>query len=333
MLAGVGVGGLVGTLASPPLVSRVGSRRTTIASGVGIAVTLPWVAVAPSQWTVMATLAAAGLLDAVTDISMNDIGAHVQRTSGRSLMNRLHAGWSLGSVTGAVAGSVVAARGVGLGTHLTVVAVMACLILAVAWRGLPDAPVVPRRRAPRRARVGVVVVLLPLAFATAIVEGVPGEWSAVFLATEHDLGPGAVGLGFTAFALGMLVGRAVGDRVVDRVGLGLALHCAAGTAVVGIAAIALSPSPTVAIMGFAVCGLGASVLFPVVYGLSASLSVVSSGAGLAVMSLGARLGFLAGPPLVGVLTDALSLRAALALLVVSGAVVVTVSRSRLDRYA
>ena len=175
-------------------------------------------------------------------------------------------------------------------------------------------------------------MLLPLAFAAAVVESVPGEWSGVFLADIHGLGAGTVGWGFTLFAGGMLVGRLVGDRVADRVGATVTWRLAAACMIVGLLVTVTSPTAPLAIAGFGLLGLGASVLFPVIYGMAGSLNVVSSQAGLALMSVGARVGFLSGPPLVGALADASDLRVAIGVLVVAGLAVMATLRVRLEPY-
>ena len=332
-MAGVGLGGLVGTLLSPTLIARVGSRPAAVVAGTGMALTLPVVALAPSAWSLMAVLLVAGLFDAVTDIAMNDLGVQVQRRFGRSFMNRLHAGWSFGALTGALVSSAVAAADVGVGVHIGAVGVLSSAALATVWRSLPADPPLLRPSVPRRSKMGAAGVLLPLAFATAVVESVPAEWSGVFLADVHGLGPGVVGLGFTFLAAGMLVGRLAGDTVIERAGSETTLRLAAALVLVGLATTVLSGLPAIAVVGFGLMGLGSSVMFPVIYGAAGSLSVMSSGAGLALLSLGARLGFLAGPPLVGLVADASNLRVAMGALVFVGLLGIIGSRSRLDRYA
>jgi predicted MFS family arabinose efflux permease len=333
VLAGAGLGGLVGTVLSPTLLRRIGSRPAAIVAGSGVALALPVVAIAPRPATLALVLLVAALFDAVTDIAMNDLGVRVQRETGRSIMNRLHGGWSLGTLAGALTSSVVAGAGVSVGSHFAAVALVLTVTLAATWRFLPTGRPVPAPPTDRRGALGAASVLLPLAFAAAIVEGTPAEWSGVFLADVFELGPGAVGLGFTLFATGMLAGRLAVPVHEGVAGQATTNRAAAVLVVGGVATVVVSPVPVLAVAGFGLLGLGASVLFPLIYGAAGSLAVISSGAGLAVMSIGARAGFLTGPPLMGLISDALGLRAALGLLVAGALVALTVARSRLDAYA
>lgn len=332
VLGGVGLGGLIGTVLSPRLIARWGSRRCAVVAGAGAALTLPTVAVAPNAWTLAAVLVTAGASDAVTDIAMNDLGVRVQRRAGRSIMNRLHAAWSLGTLSSAALATAVASLGIGVGTHLLLIGLAGSALLVGVAASLPSERATPRPPSGRRVRLGVAAVLLPLAYAAAVVESVPGEWSGVFLADVHGLGAGAVGLGFTLFAAGMLAGRLVGDRITDRVGATVTWRLAAAVMAAGLLVTVTSPTAAVAVAGFGLLGVGASVLFPVIYGMAGSLSVVSSQSGLALMSVGARIGFLSGPPLVGALADASDLRVALGVLVVAGLLVMAGLRARLEPY-
>lgn len=332
VLAGVGSGGLLGTLASPRLIARWGSRGVAVTTGALAALALTGVAVAPAAWALALVLLVAGFNDAATDIAMNELGVREQRRSGRSIMNRLHAGWSLGTLSAAIIATVVAAAGVGVGPHLLTVALVGVALLALAFRHLPAGLPPPVERAPRRVRFGVAAALLPLAFAAAVVEGVPGEWSGVFLAEVHDLGPGAVGFGFTAFALGMLIGRLAGDQVVDRVGPAATWRVATVVVLVGVATLVVGPVAAISVVGFGLTGLGVSVLFPEVYRLAGDLTVVDSAAGLSLMSIGARIGFLSGPVLTGTLAELGDLRLAFVVLVAVGLATIATARLRLTPY-
>jgi MFS family permease len=72
------------------------------------------------------------------------------------------------------------------------------------------------------------------------------------------------------------------------------------------------PEPAAAIAGFAVMGPGLSVVFSLAL-RAAGTHGDAGGAALAAVSTVGYLGFLAGPPLIGSLADASSLRAALSL--------------------
>lgn len=325
----VGLGGLIGSLASAGLIGRLGDRRVAVATSVMLALGLPALGLAERAVALAAALLVLGGLDAIADIAMNAQGVRLQAQCGRSVLNRLHAAWSIGAVTGAGAGAGAVVIGLPLAWHLAGVSVL-CL-LAVAWAAPRLLPPDTAARAPGRGRVAVGGLALGVggaAAAAAVVEGAPGDWSAVLLADVHGARPGVAALGFTAFAAAMLGGRLVADRLVDRRGWTAVGRLGLGLMAAGLVLALADGGPWPALAGFALLGLGAAVLFPMLYWVAGSRPGLGAGVGLAAASAGARVGFLCGPLLVGAIGSALGLRAALGLTIglgLAGLAVVSVA--------
>ena len=72
-----------------------------------------------------------GLGIGVWDVAMNVEGADVERRLGRTIMPRFHAGFSFGTVAGAGLGALLIAVGVPLIIHLTVVAALSFVLMAL----------------------------------------------------------------------------------------------------------------------------------------------------------------------------------------------------------
>ncbi len=332
VLLGTGLGGLLASAAGGALVDRLGSRRSCVTAAALLAAGLPLISLASTPVALAGALVALGAVDVLADIGMNVQAAQVQRESSGSVIQRFHAAWSVGAVTGAAVASAAAAGGVALGRHLLATSVLLVCAVGLAARHLSpvDDPPAPHpdgavRRAP------VLALLAAVALAMAVVEGAPGEWAAVFGTDVHGAGPGVAGLGFLAMSAGMVTGRIVGDAATDRLGPDRVLRAALATVALGLAVVVLSPGIAVAVAGFAVVGLGVSVLFPALYLSAADRAGIPAGLGLGVMSTGARLGFLVSPPLVGAVASAASLRVALAVVVGTAALAALVLESGLAR--
>ena len=87
---------------------------------------------------------------------------------------------------------------------------------------------------------------------------------------RFDLSAGQAGLGYVAVAVGMLVGRVVGDHTTDRLGLEPTRRGGAALAAVGVVIAATAPHPLLAGCGLFVAGLGLSSLFPLLFRRRAS---------------------------------------------------------------
>lgn len=269
----------------------------------------------------------------VWDVSMNVEAAEVERRLARTVMPRFHAGFSLGTIGGAVLGIPMSGLGVAMPVHLGAVVVVA-VVLAVRGASAFLPPEAPSARGegrprtawsePRTLALGVMV----LAF--AMVEGTANDWLALALIDGHDV-PRWLGVaGFATFVTAMTAGRLLGTSLLDRFGRSRVLWASAAAAGAGtLLTVLAEPLPLVA-LGIVVWGLGASLGFPV--GMSAAADdPARAAARVSVVSTIGYGAFLAGPPLVGQLADVVGTLHSLlvvAVLMVPAAVAVLATRER-----
>jgi MFS family permease len=334
-LVGMGLGGLLSTGFSGWLVDRNGSRTMTMTTSAALALWLPILGLAPTAVLVFSSLLVLGALDGLTDVAMNSQAVELQRRVERSIITRFHAVWSAGAVTGGVLASRAAAAGISLRVQLLITGVvLATLTVAASRFLLPDRRLADRpptdadgQPAPARR---IIVMLFLVGLASALAELPPNDWSALMLTDRFELTTGRAGLGYVAVAGGMLVGRIVGDRVTDRMGLDRTRRAGAALAAAGVVLSATLPTGWASGVGLFISGLGLSSLFPLVFRAASELTH-GSHSGMASFSTGARLGFLLASPLMGAIAGASSV--AVALVVVSGVAGVTVAAVRLPRPA
>ena len=317
-------GSIAGLPLSGPVVHRLGPAATVLAGALSVCAGLVLLVVGLATGTVLpaaAGLAFTGLGSGVWDVAMNVEGADVERRLGRSLMPRLHAAFSLGTVTGAVLGAASAATGVPLAVQVGVVAALLPAVVAVATRRFTPTVAAPARersgtlaawREPRTLLVGLMV----LGF--AFTEGSANDWLAVAFVDGYrtDQTLGAVGFGF--FVVAMTAGRTFGGAALDRFGRVAMLRAMAALAVAGLLLVLLGGSAPVALAGALLWGIGASLGFPV--GMSAAADEPARAAGrVSVVSSIGYTAFLGGPPLIGLLAGHVGILRAL--FVVLGALV------------
>jgi fucose permease len=333
LLLCLSIGSVGGLPASGPIVQRFGTARSIVIAssvlGFGFALMTAGFAlgiVAP---------AAVGLLfvgfgTGLWDVAMNVEGADVERRLGRSLMPRLHAAFSLGTVAGAGIGTAATATGVPLAVQSGVIAVVAPVAMLVATpRFLPRAApavegsaggggVLAAWREPRTLLVGLLV----LAFAFA--EGSANDWIAIALVDGHAASATVGGIAFGLFVAAMTAGRLAGGSMLERFGRVAVLRTTAVIAMAGLALVVFGGSAPVALAGALLWGVGASLGFPV--GMSAGADdPARAAARVSVVSSIGYVAFLAGPPLIGLLAQADGILTAL--LVVLGALVLGLAAS------
>ena len=319
MLLCLSAGSVAGLPLAGPLVARLGPGRSVLVAALTETVGLALLALGLLTASVLPAaigLAVTGLGTGVWDVAMNVAGAEVEQRRGRTLMPRLHAAFSIGTVVGAGIGAATAATGVPLAAQVLGVVVLIPLVMTVAVRGfLPSVPAPTRAeggtgvlaawREPRTLLIGVLV----LGF--AFTEGSANDWIAYALVEGYGASETVGAIAFGVFVSAMTVGRTFGGSALERYGRVAVLRAAAGLALVGLLLVLVG--------GSVPWGLGASLGFPV--GMSAAADdPAKAAARVSVVSSVGYTAFLAGPPLIGLLAQDAGILTAL--FVVLGALVV-----------
>ena len=335
VLLAIATGSLVALPLAGTVVARLGSGRTVAAMALLLAVGLAVVAVGylAGVVPVLVGLFLFGFSNGAWDVAMNVQGAAVERELGRSIMSRFHAGFSVGTVGGALTGAAAVALRVPVTVHLLAVAVASAAVLPVAVRaflpdaGQPDAAApgdapagsaartaLARWREPRTLLIGLVV----LSFALA--EGAGNDWITVALIDGFGASAELGTLGFAVFLTAMTTCRWFGPGLLDRYGRVPVLRVLAGTAVVGLLLFGLGTSTPLAVAGTVLWGLGVALGFPV--GMSAAADEPAAAAArVSVVSSIGYCAFLAGPPVIGFVGEHVTVPRAL--LLVAGLLVLT----------
>jgi cyanate permease len=122
----------------------------------------------------------------------------------------------------------------------------------------------------------------------------------------------------------MTLGRLAGDRLTEAWGSVALTRAAGALGVAGLGAALLVESVPIVVLGFACLGAGLATVVPTVF-RAAGARTASPGAGIAAVSTVGYTAFLVGPPFVGFLADATSLRLALGVVVALCALIVVLA--------
>jgi MFS family permease len=321
----------VGSMIAMPVwgaaTARVGSRPASLAAAVSAFAAVPLLAVAPSLAWLMAALAVFGATAGGLNVTMNAQAVAVQTAYARPIMSSFHACFSLGGMTGAAFGGWLASRQVGFIPHFAGCAAVYVIAGVAAVRFLLP-PEIDRHEQKQRFVFphGAMLALGLLAGCIMSGEGAMADWVALYLRDTVGAGEGVAALGYAVFSAGMVTGRLLGDRATARFGQRRLAKACCFTAALGTTLALAVPAVAPALVGFALTGLGYSVIVPLVYAAAGRLGV-NAGVAIATVSVTGFVGFLAGPPVIGFLAKATSLRAALGVLVLLSLLGVVLARS------
>ncbi|MEO7588787.1 MAG: MFS transporter [Arachnia sp.] len=321
---GIGpIGGLVAGLFTARLMRRFNSAVVAVTSLVLYIAMLNVIGNAPVAAVFAVGVFLMAAFDALTDIAMNAHGLRVQKLYGRSILNSFHGWWSIGAVCGGFLGSAAAQLHVPIWLQC-LVATAAFGTMAVASKALllrthdhtelADADVEAARSAPRRIPGPILIRLVALGLLGAsagLIEDTGATWGAVYMDRAFVVTPFLAGMAFVALQSAQMVGRFTGDALVNRLGSRPALIQGGAIAAAGMLMAVSFPSPAATLIGFACAGWGVATAIPSAMHAADELPGMRTGSGLTIVTWMMRLGFFAGPPLIGLLADATALRWAL----------------------
>lgn len=313
------LGALVAQQITGQLLVRVSSRRLLTVS----ALIFPWLMVppiaAPSLPMLAATLFVFGYANTTMDVSMNAHGIALEERGGKSIMSGLHAGWSLGGVVGAVGVAIAVGLGVERLAEAVVAALLMWLLVMVALRALGSGSERTEGATGLHLPTRAVLPLAGLIVLIAFVEGGLTDWGGVYLDEGTGASESVASLAYAAFSLGLFLGRIGGDWTKDRIGSVRLTQGGMLLAAVAIAMVLLIDEPWVALAGMAVAGIGIGNTIPQIF--NAAGRIPPGGPSLSAVFTTLTLAFVAGPPLIGGVSDAVGISGAFWLFVVASVVV------------
>ena len=323
ILLAVAVGSLIAMPLAGIVVTRIGAARATAFMAGVLSVGLLTVAFGYQIGVVPVVLGLflIGFGNGTWDVAMNVEGAAVEQRLDRAIMPRFHAGFSVGTVAGALGGAATVALDVPVTGHLIVVALIAASIVpASSLRGFltrvversADGSRAPRAepnpltawKEPRTLLIGLFVLCM------AFTEGTGNDWLAVAMIDGYGAIPVIGPLTFATFLAAMTLGRWFGPNLIDRFGRVVVVRASAVVALVGLMLVVFGQVIPVAFLGAALWGLGAALGFPVGMSAAADDPKMSAARVSVVASIG-YTAFLAGPPLIGFLGDSVGVLRAL----------------------
>jgi MFS family permease len=322
--AGLGLalmGGSIGALASFAVATRaleaLGSRRLTIISYVLCALAAVGVASVTSGLAMFAFLAIVGATASLANIAINVEADRVEVATDRRVMNTCHGVWSVAFFLASTIAGLARGAGMDPVLHLWLLAptyILATLVLALP---MSECPARPFGGAARRRFVWPTMAVLSLvAFGLGadLLDGAARIWATIYLRDAFDVSALLESMALPALFLAMAGGRLVADPWIDRLGPARVGQAALSVALVGLVVLVIAPTALVAIFGFALVGLGVSVIYPLMISGAARLGDRPAAENVAATTLLFQIIMLAAPVLIGTAAEVLGLRTTFAFL-------------------
>ncbi|WP_304163266.1 MFS transporter [Lonsdalea britannica] len=315
LLLSIGIGSLISMPLAGFLTARFSCRRVIFASGTVLCVLLPLLTLPGAFPSMALILGLLGAMLGLMDVAINVQAVEVERANQRAQMSSFHGFYSVGGIVGA--GCVSLLLWLGLSPLLATLAVALLVWLMLFWsqrhmlRATSRANEGPLLAIPR----GWVLFIGFLCFIMFLTEGAVLDWGALYLTAFRGIDARQAGIGFAAFSITMTLGRLYGDRVVNRLGRFAVVAGGSLCAAAGLLMTITIDNPITAIAGFALVGLGAANVVPILFSTAGNQTIMPPHLALASITTMGYAGSLLGPTLLGFVAQISSLSLALGVIV------------------
>ena len=306
-LIGVPAGTLLALTFATPLIEKLGFRRTILAAIPLVAIGYALAIHAPSPPLFFLALMPVGFLIGCIEIILNTEADRVEHMMKRRIMNRAHSFWSFGFFGAGLLGAGMAQLGLSPQMDLALIApaiALGVLVLIGKFEASPSRIVEsdiarPKFSLPSLAILGLVTVTL----SAMLMEGAGIDWSAIYMRNIFSSGPFIAGVAVATVALSQALTRFFADTYIDKHSPAEVSRLLSVVLLGGTIIVFLALSPLLSLLGFALIGIGCSVMFPLAISAAAQMTDRPSAINVASMAQSTFMVFLLGPPLLGTLGE------------------------------
>jgi MFS family permease len=296
--------------------AKYGSGPVAKYSAFTLALALPFVGLLFNFPWFLFSLFIYGVLSSIHDLTINAHAAALENKAGRRVMSTFHAMWSIGGLTGGVIGGLMTSFNVSIQIHAFCVGGF-ILLIAIFTRNwfLPataDQHVIEKHKKRKTPRRFVILGLLGLC--GSLGEGAASDWGGVLARETFEASALMSALPYVFFATTMVIGRLSGDFLAHKFGVVKLLTWSGFISGIGLTAGLLAGNIYGVIIGWFLFGIGVSTVTPMMISATGALAnekysgQVSAAEGVAVVTGVAYFGFVIGPPLIGFISEIITLR-------------------------
>jgi len=311
-LIGAACGTLVSLTLAGRLIERVGHRRTLLALLPALPLCYALAAHASGMVALFVCLLPAGVCIGAIELLVNLEADRVEHQGGRRIMNRAHAFWSFGFFGAGLLGALAARLGISPQWQLAGMVPLQALLIALLLGGFEAAPhrtgsnAEPAHHLARPTLAILALVLFSLS--ALVLEGAGIDWSAIYMRDVFDAAPFIGGLAVATGACAQGAARYVADRFVERHSAWTIARTLLGVLGLGTLLVTVAPAWPVALLGFALMGVGTSVVFPLAMSAAAQRTDRPAATNVAALAQISFVSFLLGPPLLGFVAEHVGIR-------------------------
>lgn len=314
LILGMGLGSIAAMLVTGRIIKYLGCKFIIAVSSLISILTLPLVTYLNTIPPIAILLVFFGIASGATGIAVNFQGVIIEEKYDKPLMSNFHGMCSLGGLVAALTMTAFFHLGISP-LHTTFLAGLIMSAIAVfSVLGAMDKTTVQNSNKPKTEEPKVetkkfaiphpvILMLGMLCFIAFLTESTVLDWSGVYLTNIYHTSLSNAGLAYSCFAITMTLCRFFGHVILKKIGEKKLIWGSSICASMGMAIVVLAPTSIwqVALIGYALVGLGLSNVVPILFSRVGRQEFVPKSQALSCVSVLAYSGALSGSALVGLI--------------------------------
>jgi MFS family permease len=311
-LIGAAAGTLISLSFAGPWLEKFGYRRSILVLIPLLSLAYAFATFAPGPLAFFLMLLPVGLIVGGIEIIFNLEADRTEHMIGRRIMNRCHAFWSFGFFSSGIVSGVIAQLGIEVHIHLLMMVPIVIVGVALLLGRFEPAPHRTGGSTDETkgfaTPTGAIMVLVIVTLAAMIMEGAGIDWSAIYMRDEFAAPPFIMAFAVALGALMQAITRFFADSFVERYSPTMVSRVLLSVLGMGTVLIFFASADWMALLGFALCGIGTSAIFPLAMSAAAQRTDRPAATNVASLAQTSFVAFLLGPPLLGFVAEHFGIR-------------------------
>jgi MFS family permease len=319
------ISSLLGLPLSGWLISKYDSRKPMTIAFILLGIALSLIGYSTNTIMLVLSICLFSFSMRIMSISVNTQAIALQKKFEKKINGSFHGLWSTGGIAGVGISTLLVAFNVSMSTHLLMIAILTLITTVYSYRFLLRND---RSTSPNKPGFGkpdpYIVYLGLLVFFAAICEGGMFDWSGVYF--REVVSVDLFTLGYLIFMIFMAISRFASDKLIELFGMPKTYIGSASLVFLGIALAVIFPYFWPAMIGFCLVGFGTASIIPMTFLLAGASKKYSPGIAISIIATYSIVGMLIGPPMIGYIAHAFSLRVAFIAFAFAGLMLIPVSK-------
>jgi MFS family permease len=319
------VSSLIGVPLSGWLVSRFETRIPLSVGFLLNSVALSLIAFATTPVMLSLVLFLFSLSMRIFNISVNTQAITLQKQFDKKINGSFHGLWSTGGILGVGFTTLLISMDVTMVPHLLTVSVISVLATVFSFQYLlrNDQSTSGNKLSFKKPDPYILYLGL-LVFFAAVCEGGMFDWSGIYF--QQVVKEDVFTVGYLTFMTFMALSRFVSDLIIDKIGMASTYMLSGVFIFSGITLAILFPTFWPAMIGFSLVGFGTASVIPMTYTLAGASKTYSPGIAISLIATFGIVGMLIGPPMIGYLAHAFSLKTSFIAFAIAGLMLIPFTR-------